>query len=573
MQSLDDLPLEILAQIIVSVYLNKIQISFAKHIEWFSKSVCLVNKKFYYLSTKYLVHYCRFARPQTFDIFNKYWLDKKIQGESIFKYVTVLDFQEFTSVGLGRTKRMNNEIQMVTKATIMSFLQRAENLIEFLSSENIQSDISPEILRQLFFKLHSLSAIDFCGSTGENFSSCFTTLVPEISQSSDFANLKNLSFHDCTDISDAFFAVFLPRLTNVEKLDLYHTKVSGDSLCGLSASCNLTHLSIGNCYQINKVRLLRMFKYHPAVKERLKWLSIETDGVNDLSDKELLILLKCLVPNINYNLQYLNMNGRTITNAVLTYIKTNFVFLKSLNIQNSDISLDDLIDFLAPPKSNALKTDLRLSMLSLNDYYNNQKRSKYVQLRDIKEFNETKIFQQLRFINVKGNTNISNGWSLNNPGLIEACPSLLAWEFDSKVLDASSFNSFNYSTDNFFWKIFQASGRRSWLYKLRSYNVENSKYLNFFFNLDLDYNSFSSDEIDYEILTDDPNYVPNATFYDMETGKKIEPRMIFYPFLKYASKKIDMSNGPFYSGDSDLYKIWPVKFSERGIYKYYALNV
>lgn len=813
--SLNDLPIEILHLIVHFTYSNNVNISFGKHLEWFAKSMLLVNKKFYLLSVKLFVNYCRFTCPQTFDIFSKLWNGKKVPTsfipakeysdeandedaqdnddynsvineepkekyycQSIYKYINILDFQEFTSVGLGRTNRMNNEIQMVTKTTILSFLTKALNLKEFLSSENIQNDISKDILVQIFFKLKKLHSIDFCGSTGVVFSSAFQELLLEsavpspndaqYNQSSPssapspsptplphtpvffqtpITNLVNLSFHDCIDIPNEFFLKLLPLLPNLEKLDLFHTRITGDALFSLNQTCQLTHLSIGCCYQLDKRHIMQFFISHPSTKKRLKWLNMETDNVNDITERELLILLKSLtftndpseVPFLNqislgsdlnvntstkprhhmipnYNLQYLNIGGRATTAEVLKFIKSNFIFLKSLHIQNSKITIEELIDFLTPPKSvimnNEIHNSSRLSMSSLNDYFNTQRdpvsssltnyydlqrhgsihsnsqternsqqqpqpqpqphqnqnqnhnqrgqqentllssSSSITSLTSLNNISNNsnngrvEIYQQLRFINVKGNPNISNNWVINNPIFVESCPTLLAWEFDLRILENSandtfhyhhyrnnnsSYNSFgngyniysvnqNGSSDtnpndeeDFFWRIFQTNGRRSWLYKLRAYNERNSKYLNYSYNFDKDYyhytnsstatasassksksksnssnyndnnnnsdsdndndNDNEEEEIDYEILTDDPNYIPNVTRYDPITGRKIEPKLIFYPFLKYASRKIDMSNGPFYTGNNELYKIWPVKFSERGIYKYYALNV
>ncbi|GMM35033.1 Lug1 protein [Saccharomycopsis crataegensis] len=710
--SLNDLPIEVLNLIVAFTYSNDISISFSQHLEWFAKEFMLVNKTFYFLALKYLCNYCRFSCPQTFHLFNSRFghhksiphsLDAigiplsdscanlvKIQDEfkqpedqSVYSYVKVLDLQEFTSVGLGRTNRMNNEIDFVTHKTILGFLEKATNLREFLSSENIQNDISPEILIQVFFNMPSLESIDFCGSTGTIFSLSFSKLLDQPSLFfMPIVNLKNLSFHDCVDVPSEFFAKLFPLLTSLEKLDLFHTQITGDALLDLDVS-NLTHISLGCCYKLDKRYIMEFFRSNHHELTNLKWLSLETDNVNDMNEREMLLILKFLATadplssnTGNFTLQYLNLSGRQVSYCpTLQFIKSNFIILKSLHIQNSKVTKDELVQFLSPPSEPAIDPqdtiNSRVSTMShLSDYFNSQSfanpsssgnSSQYPQLNPSQYHDllqDTQVYQQLRFINVKANQELNRLGSLENANLIECCPSLLAWEFDSKLLEnapndsyhyqkqrqqlrhhsyGSYLNSLNGPEEEFFWKLFPTTGRRSWLYKLRSYNSKNSKYLNYHFNFDRDYHphrqslsassavnrpitqslisvssyksitsvasdTFSVDfddepscfsknngnaqstnnadeinsddlDLDYEILTHDPNYIPNITQYDIKTGKKIQPKVIFYPFLKYASKKIDMSNGPFYEGDSDFYKIWPVKFSERGIYKYYALNV
>lgn len=666
-KSLSDLPVEILQLIITLTYCNNVTTSFSKHIEWFSR-LLLVNKQFYALGIEHSVNYCRFTRPQSFQLFK----DGYKNNSKVYKYINVLDFQEFTSIGLGRTNRMNHEIQMVTSCTILQFLQKAKNLKEFLSTENIQDDISEHILGELFYRLPKLESIDFCGSNGVQFSQSF--------KSFDFHginyNLKNLSMHDCIDIPNEVFVKLLPMLPNLEKLDLYHTKVNGDALMRLKETCRLTHLSLGCCYQINKKFLFELFIKKKEIFQNLKWLNLETDNINELSELEVLLILKSFIVQVdlpNLKLQYLNLNGRNITNKILKFIKKKFLFLKSLHIQNANIDVNEIVEFLSPPEVVKLHdqqivrhssttlhqlTNSRIStMLRLNDYFNTD----YIPSTQIPQINfnrerpvfqlpmedssnelttpfqqsngtnnnnngtnnsnngidegnniddneediinntqklikDSQIYQQLRFINVKGIKCLNTLNVLNNQKVIECCPSLLAWEFDSKFLEKSPKKIYTYprhyyettEMENFFWKVFDNDGRRTWLYKLRTYNDENSKYLNYKFNFDKDYhpknardnndenslvNNINVNDLDYEILTHDPFYIPNVTVYDIKTGSKTLPKVIFYPFLKYASKKIDISNGPFYKGDNDFYKIWPVKFSERGIYKYYSLNI
>ena len=84
-----------------------------------------------------------------------------------------LDFSHFTSVGLGRTKQMNAEIQNLTARTMLQCLELLPNLKEILLQEHVEGDISVDVLRKLFTGLPNLHAIDLCGCSTQSFSAIF----------------------------------------------------------------------------------------------------------------------------------------------------------------------------------------------------------------------------------------------------------------------------------------------------------------------------------------------------------------------------------------------------------------
>ena len=153
---------------------------------------------------------------------------------------------------------------------------------------------------------------------------------------------------------------------------------------------------------------------------------------------------------------------------------------------------------------------------------------------------------------------------------------LTAIEFDYKLLfelttgefmkilplQSSNMNLLSYETkEPEIWKFYDNEGRRSWIYKIVP--------------SDPDYNS---------ILNNNNKALTNAnlTFYDLETGEKIVQRVKKTVFLKYASRKINCSVGYFnlnmvkkknYIQNILKENIWPVEFSQRGIYNYYSLNI
>jgi hypothetical protein len=112
------------------------------------------------------------------------------------------------------------------------------------------------------------------------------------------------------------------------------------------------------------------------------------------------------------------------------------------------------------------------------------------------------------------------------------------------------------------WKFYDNEGRRAWIYKL------------------------SEDDPSYkDIINGTSNYnsaTTNLVYYDLETGNKITTKMKSPKFLKYASRKINCSIGYMnlkqcaskkYLENIDQEDVWPVEFSQRGIYNYYSLNV
>lgn len=158
-------PLEILYNIIEYVYVDNDISSINSNLEKFANTIPLLLKKFHSLSLCFLYKYTIFNRPHSFDKF----LHNLITDPTIGKYVEFMDFQQFTSIGLGRTGRMNQEIQMVTYKTISHALSMTPNLLEFLASENIQDDMNVTVLDYLFNKLPKIKALDFCGASSELF--------------------------------------------------------------------------------------------------------------------------------------------------------------------------------------------------------------------------------------------------------------------------------------------------------------------------------------------------------------------------------------------------------------------
>lgn len=533
------LPLEILYQIIEIVYYDDNTTSINSNLENFSKTIPLLLKAINTISLRFLYKYANFNRPHSFDKF----LQNLVKYPTLGQFVEFMDFQIFTSIGLGRTGRMNQEIQMVTSKTILQALELTPNLIEFLASENIQDDLDEHVLNYLFNNSPKLQALDFCGASSESFVSAFQKLIindpvnelddDEVVVKSSLENLFKISFHDCSNLTPDVFIKILPHLSNLRRLDLTHTSITSTILnTYLPHSIELTHISLAKCSKLTTKDLINFLTNHPSVcNNLLTWLNLQIDSnmVSPLNEVYLYYTLKHLKAE---NLRYLNLGGLPLNEKILRLIKVNFPRLESLSLSHSSIELNDVSEYL----------------------------------------NENK---NIRYLDITGCKKITR-WNLTHILKANYDSPLTAIEFDYKLLfelttgefmkilplQSSNMNLLSYETkEPEIWKFYDNEGRRSWIYKIVP--------------SDPDYNS---------ILNNNNKALTNAnlTFYDLETGEKIVQRVKKPEFLKYASRKINCSVGYFnlnmvkkknYIQNILKENIWPVEFSQRGIYNYYSLNI
>lgn len=534
------LPMEILYQIIEIVYYDDNTNSINSNLEKFSKTIPLLLKTLNQLSLRFLYKYTIFNRPHSFDKF----LANLVAQPDIGNYVEFMDWQTFTSIGLGRTGRMNQEIQMVTSHTIAHALSMTPTLIEFLASENIQDDMDVTVLDYLFNKLPRIQALDFCGASSENFASAFNELVinddpihieaydGSIITKKNLQYLFKISFHDCSNLAPLVFQKILPHLINLRRLDLNHTAITSALLNeAVPLSCRLTHLSLARCSKLTTKDLINFLVNHPAVTHNtLQWLNLQIDSnvVSPLTDVYLLYTLKHLKAP---DLRYLNIGGLPIDNRILHIIKVQFPNLESLVISHSSVDTEDL-----------------------NAYLSNNTCLKFLDVTGCKKLTRWKITNLLK-------TNFHSG--------------LLAIESDYKLLYELSAGE-TIKTEPFtqsfldpviaphFWKFYDNEGRRAWLYKIDE-----------------------SDPLHDSLVTGNSKKAAavqqsNLTYYDLETGQKIETKVKKPSFLKYASRKINCSIGYYnlnltkkkkYLKNEISESVWPTEFSQRGIYNYYSLNI
>lgn len=506
--SITDLPTEILMHIIELVYYDTEDFdSFNKLIENFTK-VRLISKLFNVLSLKYLYKYANFDRPHSFQGF----LSNLNNDINLGPFVQVIDFESFTSIGLGRTGKMNQEIQMVTSKTILDCLERTPNLMEFLASESIQDDLDVNVLNVLFNKTMNLQALDFCGASSNNFLMAFNNLTIE----KPLKKLFKISFHDCSNLTIETFKKILPNLINLRRLDLTHTSITSTVLCQyLPKSCNITHLSLSRCSKLTTKDMIHFLVNHPAVsKNQLQWLnlSVETNVVSPLDENYLFFTLKHMNAS---DLQYLNLKGLPINSRILNLINFKFKNLTTLSIAYSNVDFDSILEFLT--------------------------------LSPVKHIDLT-------------------GCNLNKSQILtvlQTCD-LLSVEYNTKILQDLTNNNGQYKSlmvnDKLqVWRYYDNNGRRSWVYKLDEESLAYQQIVQYgkILNLNLTYYDLETGEKKVSKVTKPtfPKYV----------GKKINCSIGF--------ENIELSKHKAYLNNCDMEPVWPPLYSERGIYNYYSLNI
>ncbi|KAG7194193.1 uncharacterized protein KQ657_004903 [Scheffersomyces spartinae] len=491
------LPIEILYQIVETVYYDENTNSISSNLEKFSKSVPYLSHTIKEISLRFLYKYAIFNRPHSFDKF----LHNLKKYPGLGSFVEFMDFQTFTSIGLGRTGRMNQEIQMVTSSTITQALAMCPSLIEFLGSENIQDDIDVTVLDWLFNRLSNLQALDFCGSSSESFLQAFSQLELLDSEKPICNRLLKLSFHDCSNLTIDIFEKIFPKLTNIRRLDLNHTQVSSTTLLHyLPKLARLTHLSLARCSQLNTKDLIAFLVHHPSIaNESLQWLNLQIDSnvISPLDEKYLIFTLK----NIKApHLKYLNLGGMPVNGRTLQIIKQKFPELESLSISHANIEVADLNLFM--------EDNTQIKYLDVAN----------ILLISSKGFT---VIQILRNYFFQSNLQAIEGdyktlYDLTGGDYLKIHPNPPTSSLILQTLQ---------DTLPQIWKFYDNQGRRAWLYKLDPSDPE--------------YN---------EILTSagkSRTIRSNLVFYDLETGKKIETKERVPEFLKYAGKKINCSIGYF----------------------------
>ncbi|KAK9368913.1 hypothetical protein V1509DRAFT_621870 [Lipomyces kononenkoae] len=401
-----ELPAEILEHILEIVHgddrgVDGSPVHLTRRLALFKKNVLPVCSRFHDLGLTALYSHVHVGHPRAFDVF-RYELRK---NEALGPVVRCLDFSDFTSVGLGRTRRMNREIQMVTTTTITDVLTQTPNLHEFLASESIEDDMGKAVLDTLF-GFPALEAVDFCGASGSSFTHAFSTVQFTI----PLSNLTRVSLHECVSLPSSVFEKFLPLLDNLLRLDLTHTQVSGKALQAIPHTARITHLSLAKCRSLPGKEIINFLTTHPAITrpKKLRWLSLQW---TDVTADQLTTLLDGLPTSV----KHLNLYGLPIADSHLSLLPPN---IEELSLAYSSIEPDTIIEHFGTSKR-----------------------------------------PRLRYLDLTGNPHMTV-WTIADMRLLRACSDIRTWEFDAqqvlaKIADAQMPG----------YAIVLGQGRRGWIFK------------------------------------------------------------------------------------------------------------
>ncbi|KAJ5983421.1 hypothetical protein N7481_005520 [Penicillium waksmanii] len=282
-------------------------------------------------------------------------LNHMSQYPALGTLVRRLDFSHFTSVGLGRTKQMNAEIQNLTSRTLLKCLDLLPNLKECLLQEHLEGDLSVEVIRKLFMGLPNLRAVDFCGCSTQAFSQVFTEALsagPPLPMS--LPSMKRLSLHECSTIPAPMFDQLLSRLINLTHLDLTHTQVNDSALAAIPETARISHLGLSRCTRLRSSALIEFLTTHPAVCESLVYLNLLNDPTRFrlLEEED----VSALLPKLPSTLRSMNLGGAKVTSEHVSLLIPLTKHLHELGLSSADLSVKDVNTFFAKDDNAAPST-------------------------------------------------------------------------------------------------------------------------------------------------------------------------------------------------------------------------
>jgi hypothetical protein len=258
-----------------------------------------------------------------------------------------LDFSHFSSVGLGRTRRMNAELQMVTATTLARCLDLTPRLREFLVQEHVDGDMDERVLTKLFCDMPLLRAMDFCGCSSSSFREAFSRVVNALNPLlPKTMTLQRLSLHECGTIPTAALETLLPRLDRLTHLDLSHTLVTPSALSRIPHTARLTHLNLSKCSRLSGDAVVKFVTTHPAARQSLVYMNLAADPSRFrlLSEADVANLLPAVPPTM----RALNLNGAKVTPRHLALLQPLARQLEELGLGYSELSLNDIQSLYCP---------------------------------------------------------------------------------------------------------------------------------------------------------------------------------------------------------------------------------
>jgi len=306
-------------------------------------AACLqVSRTFHCATLSTLYAHVTFPHSYIFSKFLNHMSTYPELGELVRK----LDFSTFTSVGLGRTKKMNAEIDNLTDKKLVKCLKLTPRLQEFLASEAIEQDISAEVLDMLFCQLPMLKSVDFCGSADKQFVTAVGAVLNEQNPNlpADI-QIRRVGFHGCPTLPPPIFMTLLPRLSRLTHLDLSHTQITDPGLWLIPETARLTHLSLSRCNRLKGHNVVKFLTEHPAARNLIVLhLLYETSKYRLINDED----VDDLLPRLPKTLRVLNISGAKIQSCHVPLLRRLAKQLEELSIGFADLSIDDVNTIITP---------------------------------------------------------------------------------------------------------------------------------------------------------------------------------------------------------------------------------
>lgn len=305
---------------------------------------CLLTSKTFHVATINTL-YRQITLPHSL-IFAKF-LHHISESPGLGTIVRRLDLSHTTSVGLGRSRQTNAEVQNLTSKTLLKCLELIPAVQEVLLQENLDDDIDENVLRKLFFGLPKLRAIDFCASASSSFVDAFaSTLAHLIEFPSTMLSIRRLGLHECFTLPSSAFETLLPHAPQLTHLDASHTRITDEALKSLPASATLSHLNLGRCIYVTGEGVVDFLTTHPAARS-LVYLNLSCDisRYRLLSDAD----LDRLLPALPSSLRSLNLNGAQIQPRHINHLMPLSKHVEELGLACANLSLADVNTLFRQP--------------------------------------------------------------------------------------------------------------------------------------------------------------------------------------------------------------------------------
>ena len=304
---------------------------------------CLLTSKTFHVATINTL-YSQITIPHS-SIFAKF-LQHISEYPGLGTIVRRLDLSHFTSVGLGRSRQSNSEVQNLTSKTLLKCLELTPAIQEVLLQENLDDDTDEHVLRKLFFDQPNLRAVDFCASSSMPFVNAFAATLNGLAESPlTMLNIRRLGLHECFTLPSSAFANLLPRLPQLTHLDVLHTRITDHALDSLPRSATLSHLNLGRCTQISGEGVVDFLTAHPAARS-LVYLNLSCDITRYrlLSESD----VGRLLPTLPASLRSLNLNGARIQPHHIPILLPLTKHLEELGLACAELTLADVNNFFRP---------------------------------------------------------------------------------------------------------------------------------------------------------------------------------------------------------------------------------